>query len=617
MVGELGQTGRRLLIRLGLLAVGLGPVVYGLILGSFWLRDHMPRWASWSAGLIFLTTIEAIYPIVVFAAVAGGLTSGIWILRSQPGPTRASHGRRLLASISLLLAFVVAESASAYWQQRVHRTTAMPIGGFRGGARGAPRARPRVGASNRPLFPTPTEVRPPLEFPDPPDDRDVDLVIVGESSAQGVPFQKWLSIDRIVAWQLQNVIPQRPIRLTSLARSGETLEEQHKHLESLRRRPDVLIVFCGHNEFKARFSANRTIDYYLADVLPTTSQLMQQRLERLSPLCGLIAELAEKCRISIPPSANTSRDLIDVPVYTSTEYTTLLVDFQRRLEAMVSYAEQVGAVPILIVPTANDAGYEPNRSVLHARTPRSERESFRKAFQTARSLEEDDPGASISQYRELLKSQPLFAEAHYRLARLLVRAGATGEAYSHFVAARDHDGFTMRCLTSFQDAYRAVASRHGCIIIDGQAYLHKIGHDGQLDDELFQDMMHPSLRGYIALSQAVLQALKARGAFGWPEDVPAPVIDPAGCAAHFGLGEQTWKHLCNWQKGFNELVIPLRQDRTMRLEKRNAGLMAAGRLSAGIAPEALGLPNVGIPAPVPIVSFAATKPTDFVETTLP
>ena len=86
--------------------------------------------------------------------------------------------------------------------------------------------------------------------------------MVGESSAEGVPFQKWLSIDRIVAWQLRRVIPERPIRVISLARSGETLEQQHTRLVKLDRRPEIVIIYCGHNEFKARFSPMSTPDYY-------------------------------------------------------------------------------------------------------------------------------------------------------------------------------------------------------------------------------------------------------------------------------------------------------------------------------------------------------------------
>src|SRR5262249_37368143 len=134
----------------------------------------------------------------------------------------------------------------------------------------------------------PAQVEPPVEFPDPPGDREIDVVIIGESSAEGVPFQKWLSIDRIVAWQLRQVVPERPIRLTSLARSGETLELQHQRLEDLNRRPDLLIVFCGHNEFKARYAATRIRDFYFADELPTFSARVLNQLEDISPLCTLI-----------------------------------------------------------------------------------------------------------------------------------------------------------------------------------------------------------------------------------------------------------------------------------------------------------------------------------------
>ena len=201
-------------------------------------------------------------------------------------------------------------------------------------------------------------------------------------------------------------------------------------------------------------------------------------------------------------------------MYSTAEYTTLLFDFRRRLDAMVSHAQQIGAVTVLIVPPANDAGFEPNRSFLPPGTPRGEREAFQTEFQAASRLEEEDSALSIARYRELLKRQPGFAETHYRLAQLLLRGGALDEAYRHFIAARDQDGYPMRCMTPFQDAYREVAARHGCILIDGQAYLHRIGRHGQLNDELFQDMMHPSLRGYIALSQAVLRALESRRALG-------------------------------------------------------------------------------------------------------
>jgi hypothetical protein len=313
---------RRPAIYIALLGAGLAPIVYALIVGVFWLRDNLPKWAGWQVGLIFLIALETVYIVTVVTAVVVTLTSGIQLLRRPPVSRRASLGRRLLVCVSLLLSLIAAESASIIWQRRAHRFTAMPIGGLQSGQGWRTTSLPTEAS-----VPTPAEVKPPLDFADPPGDRDIDidLVTVGESSAQGVPFERWLSVDRIVAWQFEDVVPNRQIHVLSLARPGVTLEQQHRRLEELRRRPDLLIIFCGHNEFKARFAPTHKPDHYFADKLPTTTQVLIDRLEELSPLCSLIGETAEKCRISIPPQRDSDRDLIDVPVYSTAEYTTLLV----------------------------------------------------------------------------------------------------------------------------------------------------------------------------------------------------------------------------------------------------------------------------------------------------
>ena len=425
--------------------------------------------------------------------------------------------------------------------------------------------------------------------------------MLGESSAEGVPFQKWLSIGAIVKWQLEKAIPGLTVQLTILARSGDTLEKQHEALAGLKRRPELLIVYCGHNEFLSRFFAFGDLPYYFLDQHQGGWGRFVANTERLSPLCGLIRRSADQRRIALPPPP-IERDLVDVPVYLHEEYPRLLADFRRRLEAIVSYASDLGAIPILISPPGNDADFEPNRSFLPAEAPRHERESFRRAFLEARRTEEVDPANSVSRYRELLGRQPGFAETHYRLASLLRKAGLWDNAYQHFIAARDRDGYPMRCLTSFQEVYREVASRHDCIFIDGQSYFHAIGRNGLLDDELFQDAMHPSLRGQIALAQAVVLALEARRACNWPAGSPAPIIDPTACAMHFGLGREAWKHAAQWSSGFYALVGRLRYDHSVRSRRIDAAALAADQIEAGSAPEALGLLNVGIPAPVPLIS---------------
>jgi hypothetical protein len=87
------------------------------------------------------------------------------------------------------------------------------------------------------------------------------------------------------------------------------------------------------------------------------------------------------------------------------------------------------------------------------------------------------------------------------------------------------------------------------------------------------------------------------------------VIDPFVCAVHFGIDRHCWETICSWEEWFNNLVAPLRHDPTRRLQARDAARAAADQIAAGVAPEAVGLPNVGTPAPVLVLPVADAKPS--------
>jgi tetratricopeptide (TPR) repeat protein len=564
------------------------------------IRERIPPRLPLQAGLVFVNAMRAAHGLVLLAvAILIPTLSGVCFSRRRRGKRSPRTARILLCAISLLIALLAAE-ALVLVRERSSWPTLL---------RDAPDA-PEVVAnhdSSGDRLPPPEEPRAlPERFPDADLAKGIDLVVLGESSAEGVPFQRWLSIGAIVKWQLEKLIPGQELRLKILACSGDTLEQQHQALARLKRRPEILIVYCGHNEFASRFFALADVPHYFRDERPSTWSRLIEPAERLSPLCGLLRRSAERIQIALPPPP-IERDVIDVPVFTRQEYSRILSDFRRRLEAIVAYAKRVGALPILISPSANDADFEPNRSYLPPETSLAERRAFARAVLAARTREAADPEGAIEDYRHLLARAPGFAETHYRLATLLRKSGDWEGAYHHFVSARDLDGYPMRCLTEFQETYRDVASRDDCIFIDGQAYFHRIGRNGMLDDELFQDAMHPSLRGQIALAQAVVSAIGARRAFGWPADTAPEAIDPTELATHFGLGRDTWEHAARWESGFYSLVGRLRYESSERSRRIDAAAFAADKIAKGSPPESLHLPNVGIPAPIPLGSGEGRK----------
>ena len=457
-----------------------------------------------------------------------GLGFGVWWARRR-GIRRPALVRGLMLCTALTLGLILAEATAWVWLAWTGRPVPPPP------AASAERSR-RVATEDRDRGTSrePTRVGSSAS----PDDDVVDIVVVGESSACGFPYGEWLSPGEIVAWKLREAIPDRQFRVELAARSGITLEIAQGLLGRVTRRPDLVIVYAGHNEFDARYYWDRTPRHYVHQTPPTDGNLASSA-PGLTPVTRLIERAVVHYRVSTPPPPHARRPLVDVPAYTPAEYAERLRDFRTRLEAIAGDCERLGALVVLVPPPANDADFEPDRSYLRPETTRAERQVFARDFEAARRIEPADPGGAIDAYRTLLARQPGFAEAHYRLGRLLEAAGRGDEADRHYIAARDRDGFPVRCMSDFLDAYHDLAARHPhAILVDAPAILRQLSPRHTLGDEFFADAHHPSLDGYAAVCQAILAALCARRAFGWPASSPPPRVVPAEFARAFRDGRR-------------------------------------------------------------------------------
>ena len=116
---------------------------------------------------------------------------------------------------------------------------------------------------------------------------------------------------------------------------------------------------------------------------------------------------------------------------------------------------------------------------------------------------------------------------------------------------------------------------------------------GILDADLFHDNVHPTLAGHIALAEAVLGGLKARGAFGWPASTPAPMLDLQQCANQFGIDSNAWATVCDRSALFYGELALLPSDSAERVKWRDRYLIAARQIRTSIPPENTGIPGAG------------------------
>ncbi len=482
------------------------------------------------------------YSGLVLAAVIGTPIT-VWLASRSRRRGRIRPGilRGFAACLVCLVSVAVLEVGSAAWRGWLHRFPALPST-FEPSATGEYR-----------------------------------IVVLGGSSALGEPYRPWLSVGQIMAWQLQQAVPGRRFECEILAWLGDSLEKQHHKLSGLKHRPDAVIIYSGHNEYAARFEEER--DSWVAEEPGNRLLQAAYRATLISPFCRLAYEMISKNRLDSPPLSGRHQ-LIDPPLCSPSESADILADFRRRLEAIVAYCDRIGALPILIIPPANEAGYEPSRSTLPASVPSAERRRLVDDFQRARAEEASDPSRAAATYTAILVRHPGFAEAHFRLARLLERAGDTAEAGRHYLAALDHDGLPIRCPAPLREAYEEVARRHPrCILIDGRRELAAISPNGLIGDRVIQDTHHPTLLGYVALAGAVIRELQTRNTFPDAKPIAMP-LDPADCARHFAMDGEKWATICDRTSVHYRRVAGYRHDPAERLAKANLYARAAIQIRA-------------------------------------
>lgn len=550
-------------VRIILGLVAMAGIVWGLVQG-WGLLGREPRRILADG---FLRALLVGYVIAAVVALAGTLVLGIAVLKAQR-PQRMRRLRALAFCLSCLCGVVLAETGGTIWQAWAHRMPRMPTTYPAG-----------VSGKNR------------LHF-----------VMVGESTAQTEPYggdahsletryYPWFSIPQLIGSAFETVRPELKVSVELVTEGGIPLEVAQRGLGKVRRKPDAVLVYAGHNEFQARYQWSRTVRPWSDE---TAFDRLIQRFASASAVVRTIRETLDKIGLDLAPSEVVTRDLIDAPTCTREEYRALVEDFERRLETIVLDCERLDAVPILFVPAANDSGFEPNRSVLPVSATDAQKQDLRTSFVEARQAERTDPGRALTLYRGLVERFPGFAEAHFRLARQLEKVGKSDEAAHHDTLARDLDGLPLRCQTPFQDAYRRVAARHpSAILIDGPQTLRALSPNGLLDDRLFHDAHHPTLAGYVALAQAALDAIAERGVLGWPEGKHAPRLDPDRVVREYTIDAGRWSVVCTKSAMFYRKIAYIRHDPAARLAHALAYELASKAVLQGTPPEDAGIPGLG------------------------
>lgn len=325
------------------------------------------------------------------------------------------------------------------------------------------------------------------------------IAAVGGSTMRGFPYAPESGIAEVAVSQLQQAFPERTFELQNLAVTGVNLQQAIQKIHDLQMRPNVLIVYSGHNQFfhnLEELALDRRTAWKVDPVfrLSPTFQLLGPLLAQKSMAFADVHGQAGFCGHKL------CSDYLE---------RKRLQRYRQQLSDLMQWANAAQVTVVHCVPASDEASFAPNQSWCRTNDPQQRKQLEDTWHRVRRLHEQQDWAAALALCQTVLEREPAFAEFHYLAGRSCRNMGEPHwpQARQFFEQARDLDQFPIRARSDYCEAGREVAMNFGAVIIDSPAVLRAVTPDGFLDDRRFLDGVHPNLHSCFVLGLEVAKAV--------------------------------------------------------------------------------------------------------------
>ena len=333
---------------------------------------------------------------------------------------------------------------------------------------------------------------------------EIRIAAIGGSTMLGFPYEPHYSIGHVLAWQLRQMYPEHEVQLENLAVTGANLEQALARLGDLRKKPDVILVYSGHNQFFHRLeelSLARAASWGAIDEWMSISAVFRI----VNPL------LAQQMMVTKSPEGD--RHLCGIRICPEHLLKTRLRRYASQLENFFRWAKQNDIAVVCCSPVAGESDFEPNLS-LGDPGDLATMAAIENQWSKVRSLQQNQEWTvALDLCSSLLQKYPGVAEFHFRAGECCLKLDRPDAARSHFEKAINMDQFPIRALDSYREAALQVARQNGVTYLDTEDVMRRHSEHGQLSAEFFLDGVHPNLRSTFLIGRAVTDAAIKADAF--------------------------------------------------------------------------------------------------------
>lgn len=334
------------------------------------------------------------------------------------------------------------------------------------------------------------------------------VFVLGESSAAGFPYGRWASPGEFLARRLQRGLPDRDVEVITAAMSAVTSYVLLDFVdEILARDPDAVVIYTGHNEYLGIGGVGSS---YVGASSPALARLTLS-LRRLHLYRGFETQLSRSLGSEGTPDAEgtlMSRVARERQiVYGSPLYERGLEQFRGNIRRILERFAAAG-VPVFVGTLAsNERDQPPFLNVLDEATDAT---AWDAAMSRGRgALDAADAAGAEAAFREALALDEGSADGWFWLGRALLAEGRRSEAREAFLAAKDWDALRFRAPEAMNAILRELATTTGATLVDTQKALASASADRIIGADLMLEHLHPNVRGYFLLADALYEPLAA------------------------------------------------------------------------------------------------------------
>ncbi|UCD56338.1 MAG: tetratricopeptide repeat protein [Candidatus Hydrogenedentota bacterium] len=288
--------------------------------------------------------------------------------------------------------------------------------------------------------------------------------------------------------------------------------------ELIRYKPDLFIIYSGHNEFLERRTYSRIIETPEAirglGAMASRTRIytvIESAVNKLNVHSGQID--GERAYLPAEVKTMLADSVGPEDYYRDDELHQRVLDHYRyNLVRAVDIARSVDAEVILVTPASNMRHCSPFKSEHREGLSNIDRNRWHALFdQASKAYNQSQWDEALAALDEAITLDDRYAHAHYLRGRILWMLSRHDEAKTAFGRAIDEDICPLRATGAMLEIVKQVGQERDVPVVDFVGLLEGLSEHATPGEELFLDHVHPTIETNRRLALFLLEKMHDQG----------------------------------------------------------------------------------------------------------